>query len=308
MNHLKVNTVLTGLAIFVCSRLAFCQSVYDPGFRFTIENPVYEAGKGALILYDEYHNNPFTIKGQYRTFADVVRVDGYRIQAHREKLTDQALSGVAVFVTVNALNDFINWDLPNHPVYEDEEVELLYRWVHDEGGSLFLVVDHMPCPGAVSTLALRFGFNVINGFSQRIDGQPEIFSRSRGNLLANKITDREGYTIDSIRCWGGSGFIPPREAVVISILGEDYKLLLPVNTLSSRNRQTENIPQLSGLGIANGAVLQCGKGRICIFADGAPFTAQLQGINSEKKGMNHPDASYHLQFLRNIIHWLDNRY
>ncbi|WP_206106100.1 hypothetical protein, partial [Olivibacter sp. XZL3] len=57
----------------------------------------------------------------------------------------------------------------------------------------------------------------------------------------------------------------------------------------------------------NGVYLKFGKGRIVIFGDGAPFSAQLQGVKSEKRGMNHPGATQNAQFLFNIIHWLDRK-
>jgi len=198
-----------------------------------------------------------------------------------------------------------NLDLPTGNVYSDEEVETLYTWVHQHGGALFLITDHMPCAGSVSNLAARFGFNLINGFAQRKDGMPEVFSRRRGNLTANAVTDAEGAVIDSIRVWGGTGFFPPPEAVVISSLGEDYELFLPTRAVEMDSPVAATVPKIKGTGLANGAILPCGRGRVFIFADGAPFTAQLQGIKSRQRGMNHPSAAQNKQLLLNVIHWLD---
>ncbi|MBE8722126.1 hypothetical protein [Sphingobacterium pedocola] len=287
--------------------LSLCQTVSDPNFIVRLTDPVYPDKEGPLVYYDTYHNNPFSITGQYKAFADILSADGYRVKELNQKLNKEVLQKASIFVTVSALSHLENWDLPNPPVYSQEEIDLLYTWVYDEGGSLFLITDHMPAAGAVSSLAARFGFNVINGFTQRKDNGVEIFSRSRGNLLASVVTDVADKRIDSIRCWGSIGFIAPVEAEVFSLLGGEYDIFLPTQVGQMDHPLRNNIPFISGRHIANGAILQCGKGRVCVFADGAPFTALLQSIKSEKRGMNHPDAAQHVQFLRNIIHWLDNR-
>ena len=281
------------------------QSVADPDFRFVTEYPRYDNGKGPVVRYDEGHNNPFSLKGQYAAFAHVLEADGYRLDTHRQTITTETLLDTRVFVTVNALHDLENWGAQTGNAYTDEEVETLYNWVHQHGGSLFLITDQMPAAGSASNLAARFGFNLINGFAQRKDGQPEIFSRARGNLTANPITDVEGFAIDSIRCWVGTGFFPPPDAIIISSLGEDYDIFLPSDGSEMNHLAAASVPKITGMGLANGAILQCGRGRVVLFADGAPFYALLRGIKSDKRGMNHPDATQNAQFLLNIIHWLD---
>jgi len=286
----------------------YAQSVADPNFHYEIMSPRYSEGKGPVVLYDEGHNNPLSLQGQYAAFAHVLEADGYRLATQRETITMEHLLNARIFVTVNALYDMENWNLPTGNVYTDEEVETLYQWVHQHGGALFLITDHMPSAGSVSNLAARFGFNLINGSAQRKDGQPEIFSRSRGNLTANPITDVKGFEIDSIRCWGGAGFFPPPEAIIVSALGEDYEVFLPSEVSEIYHPIAASVPKITGTGLANGAILQFGRGKVFLFADGAPFTAQLEGIKSVKRGMNHPDATQNAQFLMNIIHWLDAPY
>lgn len=270
------------------------QSVADPSFRFETERPRYKNGKGPVVLYDEGHNNPFTLKGQYAAFGQVLEADGYQLETNRQTITAETLMDARVFVTVNALHDLDNWGTQTGSAYTDEEVETLYNWVRRHGGSLFLITDQMPAAGAASKLAARFGFDLINGVAQRKDGQPEIFSRTKGNLTASPVTDAEGFAIDSIRFWAGTGFVPPPEAVIVSSLGEDYELLLPSDG-----------SKISGKGLANNAILPFGRGRVCMIADAAPFYALLRGIKSEKRGMNHPDATQNARFLLNILHWLD---
>lgn len=269
------------------------QSVADPVFRFETERPRYKNGKGPLVRYDEGHNNPFTLKGQYAAFAQVLEADGYRLEASSQTITAETLTGVRVFVTANALHDLDNWGAQVASAYADEEVETLYDWVQ-RGGSLFVITDQMPAAGAASKLAARFGFDLTNGIAQRKDGQPEIFSRSRGNLTSNPVTDVAGFAIDSIRFWVGTGFVPPLDAIIVSSLGEDYEVSL-----------ASDGSKISGKGLVNSAILQCGRGRVCLIADAGPFYAILRGIKSEKRGMNHPDAMQNARFLLNILHWLD---
>ncbi|WP_400260919.1 hypothetical protein ACFX5U_12620 [Sphingobacterium sp. SG20118] len=90
-------------------------------------------------------------------------------------------------------------------------------------------------------------------------------------------------------------------------MGDDYNIYLPSNVSQIKRPLPESLPYISGRGLVNGAYLKYGKGRVVIFGDGAPFSAQLQGIKSEKRGMNHPGAIQNAQFLLNIIHWLDDK-
>ncbi|MBD1422831.1 hypothetical protein [Sphingobacterium chuzhouense] len=287
--------------------LILAQSVSDPHFVVRLEDPLYPAKDGPLILYDQYHHNAFTIGGQFKGFADVVQAEGYQLQNHNASIDRKVLSKAKIFVTVNALSHPSDWDLPNASIFNENETEALYRWVHEEGGGLFIITDQMPGAGAVGRLAERFGFNVINGVTYHKDGQAELFNRKIGNLLPSAVTDREGHTVNQLRCWGGSGFIPPEEAEVFSVLGDAYRIYLPSKTKDMERAIQPDIPYISGRNIANGALLKCGNGRVCIFADASPFTALLKGINSKKQGMNHPDAGDHVKLLRNILRWLNQQ-
>ncbi|RZF61523.1 hypothetical protein [Sphingobacterium corticibacterium] len=284
--------------------LLMAQSVSDPRFEVRLEHTLFPGKDGPLIFFDQHHYNAFSLSGQYKGFADVAKAEGYRLEDHKTVISAENLAKANVFVTVNALSHPSDWDLPNASIYSEEEIETLYRWVHDDGGGLFIITDEMPSAGAVGSLAERFGFNVINGVTHRMDGQAELFNREIGNLLPSAVTDREGRKINQVRCWVGSGFIPPQEAEVFSILGDAYRLYLPSKTKDMEHTIQPDIPYISGVNLANGALLKCGNGRVCIFADASPFTALLKGINSEKRGMNHMDAQDHVGLLRNILEWL----
>jgi hypothetical protein len=224
----------------------------------------------------------------------------------QKPVTAELLTGATIYVSVNAMYDPMIWDLPARSAFSEEEINILYEWVK-KGGSLFLIVDHMPCPGSCHSLARKFGFNLINGFALRKNRAPELFSRSRRNLHPSVITEAQGARIDSIRIWGGSAFLPPGNAEIISSLDEQYEIYLPSRNSEVTYPIPPATPSVSGAGFVNGAILQYEQGRVVVFAESAVFSAQLEGIKSSKRGMNHSDARQNAQFLLNIIHWLDGR-
>ncbi|MFD2965808.1 hypothetical protein [Sphingobacterium bambusae] len=279
------------------------QQVSDQDYHYAILDPLYHAGTGPQVLFDEAHHNGVSLRGTYAAFGKLLEADGYRIASTREKISRHSLKGVSIYATVNATYDLTDWNLPARSAFSEQEIAILVSWVKS-GGNLLLITDHMPCGGAISQLAAEFGINVINGFAVRIDGKPEIFSKARKTLHSSQLT--ENRTIDSIMCWGGTGFLVPSHAHVVSTLGADYKIYLPSDIKQmEKKRRYDSIPFITGIGLVNGAYLNFGQGRIFIYGDGAPFSAQLQGIHSEKRGINHPSATDHPQFIRNIIHWLD---
>src|SRR3546814_5929887 len=98
------------------------QSVADPAFDYAIAQPRYGEQKGPRILYDEGHNNPLSLKGQYAAFGRVLEADGYRLATHSGPLTADALADTRVFVTVNAMYDMEQLDLPTGSRSEEQHV------------------------------------------------------------------------------------------------------------------------------------------------------------------------------------------
>src|SRR5262245_65730591 len=56
------------------------QQVPDPDFKPPVEKPAYAEGKGPVVLIDEAHFNFHTASGRYKSFADLLRRDGYVVQ------------------------------------------------------------------------------------------------------------------------------------------------------------------------------------------------------------------------------------
>lgn len=280
------------------------QQVPDTNYNFQIAKPQYIHGRGPVVSFDEHHNNPHTLKGGYYAFNKLLSNDGYTVRPIRNEITAAVLGDTKIYITANALYAPMDWDHPATSVFSDKEINAIHQWV-EKGGRLFIITDHKALSGSVNALARKFGFNLIDGFAIRKDGQREIFSLQRNNLKACTITNVPGAKIDSIRIWGGTGFTAPRDAEIVSSLGEDYNIYIPEKVSDINHPILDSTPRISGLNYANGAILKYGKGRVVLFAEGATFTAQLEGITSLKRGMNHPDAKQNAQFLLNIIHWLD---
>jgi len=276
----------------------------DTNFNYVIKNPVYKYGSGPIITLDEAHYNLHTLNGLYQPFGRLLQDDGYILKPGRMSFVPSNLSTIKILVISNALPDTGEWKLPTKSAFTNQEIIVLNNWVSD-GGSLLLIADHMPFPGAASQLALSFGFNLINSNAFKKDKQPEIFSRELKNLTSNKITNGRNKTeqVDSIRIFTGSAFIAPEHATIISRLDDNYKIFLPT-TARVMNDTTAII---SGHNFVNGAFMEYGKGRVVVFGEAGMFSAQLAGPQKGKMGMNNPQAKQNPQLLLNIIHWLDRK-
>jgi len=302
--------ILLLLAFSVTS--ASAQQEADSLFRFDILQPRYAYGKGPLILLDEAHHNYHTTTGRFRPFSDFLRQDGYVVEGNRSAFSPEVLRTARILVIANALNgvNVEEWSLPTPSAFTDEEIKHLLAWVQ-EGGSLFLIADHMPFPGSAEKLASAFGFTFYNGFAMRVNTTdftvgsalliPDIFTPGHGlhDGPATRGT-RPEEIITSVRTFTGQAFGIPSAAVPIVVLDERFKLLLP----SVAWEFTKETPMIPAAGLAQGASMEFGLGRLVVFGEAAMFSAQVQR-NTVRMGMNAPDAKQNPQLLLNIIHWLD---
>jgi hypothetical protein len=84
---------------------------------------------------------------------------------------------------------------------------------------------------------------------------------------------------------------------------DKYEVLLP-DTAWVFGMHTKRIP---AIGLSQGAVSNYGQGRVAVFGEAAMFSGQLKGASKRPMGLNSPDAKENLQFLLNLIHWLDKK-
>ena len=153
------------LLLMVMPSLLLSQQITDTTYNPIIQNPVYEPGKGSVIFIDEGHHNFHTKNGRYKAFSNLLERDGYKVIEYKGPFDEFELTKGKILVISNALNEINvdDWFLPNPSAFTKSEIETLKKWVF-EGGSLFLIADHMPMAGAATELAAVFEFEFTNGF------------------------------------------------------------------------------------------------------------------------------------------------
>ena len=107
--------------------------------------------------------------------------------------------------------------------------------------------------------------------------------------------------IDSIAGFTGSGLIAPKEALTIALFPTSHKLFLP--EVAWQFEEQTIIKDTKNLSM--GAIMNVGNGKVAFFTEAAMFTAQIvQG--KFNVGFNSPKAPQNIQFVRNVMYWLDN--
>ena len=276
------------------------QPVPDLSFRPPIKNPAYPEGEGPVVLVDEGHFNFHAISGRYRPFEEILKRDGYVVKPLNGSFHIDLLNEGRILVIVTPLaeknKDLENWSLPVYSAFTDEEIEAVRLWVF-EGGSLFLIVDHMPFAGAVNRLVEVFGITFSNGYVRGFR-----WSHSEGELPDHPIINgrSEEETVNSVSSTAGSAFRGERPV-------EPLLVLEPGTESWEPERAREFTPETRKVPVGGwfrGAVLRFGKGRVAIFGEASMFTAQLRGPDQRPQGINEPENRGNVQFLLNIMHWL----
>lgn len=287
--------------------------VVDTTFAQTLLSaPSYRVGTGPVVSVDAGHHNFHTADGRYRPFAKVLAADGFRVRSSGGKADAASLRGTRVLVIANALaardEAVSKWHLPISAAFDPAEVEAIVHWVRG-GGSLLLIADHMPFPGAVAPLADALGAHFADGFAlygsvdPATGDYPIVFRRSDGTLPSNAITaGRQGTRqIDSIETFTGSAFnVSVPGAIPLLVLPRDTHLYLPVASWDFN----DSTPQFRGDGMLQGAAFRLGRGRVAVFGEAAMFSAQRKGTTRVPMGFNAPAASQNVPFILNLFHWL----
>lgn len=281
------------------------QQIADTAFHARLPGPAFPAGTGPLVLLDEAHANFHTLDGRYVVFGRVLLHDGFRVQPSRERFSRAALGTARVLVIANALNP-VNakaWKLPTPSAFAPDEIAAVRDWVR-AGGSLLLIADHMPFPGAAHDLAGTFGIHMRNGFAY--DSTRKIskflYHRADGSLGAHAITEGRSPAerIDSVVAFTGQAFRVDAPGTPLMTLAPGTVVLEP----SVAWQFDANTPTEPGAGLLQGAVVPFGKGRVAVFGEAAMFSAQVARAKRTPMGMNDPAAAQNAQFLLNVMHWL----
>lgn len=283
------------------------QQVADTTFNPIIKNPLYKNGKGSIIFIDEAHNNFHTKNGRYKAFSNLLESDGYQVKEFKNNFTEDKLKEGKILVISNALHksNTQRWILPNPSAFSDVEIESLKNWVKN-GGSLFLIADHMPMAGAAEELAKVFGFQFTNGFAMSTSSRgPSLFNLKEKTLVKSKLTQGRDTTesVSQIASFTGQAFKIPNDATSILKFDKTYVNLLPDTAWVFSGKTKQYFVE----GWSQGAFKEFGKGKLVVFGEAAMFSAQLSGPNKSKIGMNDEIAPENYKLLLNIIHWLDNK-
>ena len=276
----------------------------DLSYNPEITKPAYAYGKGPIVLIDEAHNNFHTSVGTYLPFAKLLERDGYVIKRGQAKISPELLRTCRIFVIADAQPPSRKVD---PPTFSQDEIGILTGWVK-QGGSLFLITDHMPDPAAIEKLAYSFGIEVNNGyvlnnhFSET--ETPMVFRRSDKSLADNPITKGRNLseTVHSVATFTGSAFKTGSSFLPILILKPNKRSWMPKELYDFR----EDSPNVSVSGWYQGAVSSYGQGKIAFFSEAAMFTAQIFDQGKIHVGMNHPLAEDNSQLLLNVMHWLSD--
>ena len=271
-----------------------------------------------VIMVDEAHNNGHRLNGTFSIFAELARSLGYTVIPSRTPFRRDSLDRGRILTIANALhvrNANGDWSLPTPSAFTSQEIQVVRDWV-EAGGSLLLIADHMPFPGAAEDLAAVFGVRFNNGFAfdtLRLrapvtclrGNQIQVFRRSDGSLRDHVITNGRNAAerVDSVATFTGQAFAPDTLTGPLMVFGPSAVSLMPEVAWSFPS----GTPRISVDGWPQGAVRRYGEGRIAFFGEAAMFTEQVCGSDNSPMGMNAPQASQNAQFALNLIRWLGGK-
>ncbi len=294
------------LIIMILPSCLFSQHQVDTTYNPIIQNPEYELAKGPVIFVDEGHFNFHTIDGRYKPFANLLERDGYNVTGYEGVFKKDKLEKAKILVISNALSEDVeDWVIPDPSAFTKSEIEVVRQWVA-EGGSLFLIADHMPMADAAKDLARAFEFEFTNGFVfDTLAGGIAYFNLEDKTLIECIITTGRDSTesVGEIVSFTGQAIKIPDDATSILTFSNSYVNFLPDTSWVF----DDNTTKLSAEGWSQGAFKKYGKGKVVVFGEAAMFTAQLAGPEKRKGGMNSEIAPENHQLLLNIIHWLDGK-
>ncbi len=171
------------------------QQMADTAFHPVVAHAATGAGGGGgpRVVIDAAHLNFHTAAGRYQPFADLLRLDGYRVASNTSQFTPDALRGVDILVIANARGGE-GPEAFDTPAFTPDEVKAVHEWV-EAGGSLLLVADHAPFGSGAEILSQAFGVSMGKGFTldtapANSSGNPTFlrFSRANGLLGNHPIT------------------------------------------------------------------------------------------------------------------------
>jgi hypothetical protein len=307
-NTVRLVSLLVSVA---CCTVCVSQQVPDPTFKASVDHPAY-VDKHPRVLFDEGHFNVHTTTGSYKTFADLLASDGYKIETTDKPFSAETLAGHDVLVVANPRGAA---QRSEKPAFTDQECDAVRDWVK-RGGALLLVVDHYPTGHAAALLAQRFDVDLSKGTTvDRANAPPGavggeiLFSRDNKLLSDHAIThgrnDQE--RVNRVVTFTGQSLKGPDGSAALLVLANTAMDRLPNDGAASPARRrgpaAANVPQVPAAGRSQAIAMQFGEGRIVVLGEASQLSAQLTGPRQNPMGMNFAECD-NRQWAINIMHWL----
>lgn len=299
------------LALALLAGPAFAQSArQQPDMQWGFDNasPAWQAGAGPLVVLSTT-NSSYVERGSMDPFAALARTDGFRVERQAGDLASALTPQTGVLVIAN----------PYLPAYRDHpamtppsafspgEIEAVRQWV-EQGGALLLLADHAPFGGGSSDLAAAFGFTFLNGHA--VEDSAAAAGRITVNIrftpqagLAGDHPIADGSTgrspVDAFQAFGGQAFIPAAGARMLLTIPQGWTAVFTYRLRA----ELASAPRIDASGMAQGATLEYGKGRIAVFGEAGGFTAQvIDGVT--RFGFNTPEGASNPEFVLSTLRWL----
>lgn len=325
--NFQCRTFFVGLFLIMLSACSDSHQQADPDFIPQNTLRSFSEKNSPVVFIDEAHNNFLTMSGRYKPLSQVLTSDGYTVKPGKNYFSLEYLNKADVLIIANALDKSrTNFNPPFTDAFTNKEVAAVKQWVL-QGGSLFLVADHTPFPKVIENLANEFGFEFSNGHvgnaifqtTNKTLGEHVITTGVNNSLnesvqklnMPLSIQGITGYSSEAnpiiqtslivqVKSFGGSAFKPPQNAISLLTLGAGAVSDVPDIPFQVNS----NTPKVSVSGWSQGAVLEIGKGRIAVFAEGMMFSSQLDTKTDKKYGLGSKGAEQNERFLLNVMSWL----
>ncbi len=312
------------VALFSITGRVFGQQP-DLEYRYNNRSPAYQSEAGPTVCIDEAHSNRHTLGGTYAPFATLLRADGYRVQA-LTAWSKEALCGCGVLVIANALPKagVEARAFPHASAFGKGDIETLITWLTD-GGSVLLIADHAPYPGAMKDIGLILGVDMLDAFAAAsakagvitVFGTPEVSEsiwqqyaedRKLPPTLVPEVLGNPGAIgthpilrgrteqerVPWVITFTGHAFYPSTRVEPLLVFGPRAAAML--------DRADASPFQIGGW--LQAGALHFGKGRAVVLGEATACTAQVGGPSRIPTGMNTAIAPCNARFCLNIMHWL----
>lgn len=309
-----INTVLAKLfvAILLVSSLGtdVLAQRQKPDLEFSYKNgnPAFASGTGPVITVLSI-NNRYVENGSMDPFAQLAESDGFQVVRRQTDLAAALEDPSGILVIANPfLSEYRNFPAMTPPsAFSDEQIQAIHDWVRN-GGNLLILADHAPFGGGSSKLAAKFGFEFLNGHAAETasadTGYVKVnieYAPGKGldedNPITNGQTGRN--PVKRYFAFGGQAFIPPAEAQQILTIPDGWSAIFTYRI----GAELRTALRIDASGLAQGAIMEFGKGRIALFGETGGFTGQV--IDGTRRfGFNTKEGEENPEFILSTLRWL----